>query len=398
MIDKFPPFIGGAELQARLLARLLSAQIGPTHVYTSQPDARSEAPSIVVHRLGGSRRHALRHPGNFAAAFGHFLAMGGRESIVHGYALSGLTCGAILGARLRGRATLIKVCSSGPEGDVAKLRRHALGRALWPIIRRGCPFVVPSPAVIPDLVAHGVGADAVTVIPNALAPDAPAPPASPALQMSIDAPRTPTSAPQTPAVASKAVERAALGLPDRATVLFVGRLSEEKGPDLLMRAWERIAAECDATLVVVGAGAESERLARWATTTAHPGRVRLVGTRLDVDRFYRAADVMLVPSRSETFGNVTAEAMAHGLAVVTTPVGLATHWIRHGHSALVVDADAHAMAAAVVRLVRDTALRADLGRAARAEALGSFSAAAIVERHVELYQRLVAASPVPVAA
>jgi len=373
VIDKYPPFIGGAEYQAQLLARLMSARLGRSHVFTAQREARSDAPAVSLHRLGTSGQHSLRHPMNFVAAFGKFLTHGGRYSIVHGYALSGLSCGAILGARLRGRATLVKVCSMGPDGDIAKLTRHPLGRWVWPTIRR-CPFVVPSPAIVGELTAHGVPRDAITVIPNAIPPGVPGP----------------------PTLASKIGARDELGLPDRATVLFVGRLSPEKGPDLLMRVWDRVTLQCDAMLVIVGSGSESGRLADWARRSAPADRVRLVGARPDVDRFYRAADVVVVPSRTETFSNVMAEAMVHGLAVVTTPVGLAGYWIRHGQNGLVVRGDDERdMASAVVWLLRHPAARERLGRAAREDAVAGFSADSIVQRYVDLYTQLIAPAALP---
>jgi glycosyltransferase involved in cell wall biosynthesis len=166
-----------------------------------------------------------------------------------------------------------------------------------------------------------------------------------------------------------------------------------------MEAWERIALACDATLAVVGAGPESRRVEHWAQTTRSADRVRLFGARPDVDTFYRAADVLLVPSRTETFSNVMAEAMARGLAVVTTPVGLATHWIRAGQSGIVVPGrDAQQIADAAIGLVRDPDRRRELGRGARQEALASFSAASVLERHIELYGRLVGVADVAAAA
>lgn len=377
MIDKYLPFIGGAERQAQLLARLVSDRLGRCEVFTAQADAESEASGVSVHSLGLSRPRRIRHLINFAAGFREFARRDRPPSIVHGHALSGLVCGAVLGARLRGRATLVKVCSVGPQGDIAKLRGHPFGRWLWPLIRRPGFFVVPTPSVRFEVVAAGVSSDRVAVIPNAVA-----------------------SIPSAPlGTTGKAAARAELGLPDRATVLFVGRLSPEKGPDVLMRAWDQIAAQCDATLVIVGDGAESPRVAAWVRESGHGDRVRLMGARLDVDRFYRAADVLAVPSRTETFSNAIAEAMASGLAVVTTPVGLAIHWITHGENALIVRGeDGSEMAGALTILVRDAALRERLGVAARAVALGAFAADAIVDRYLDLYERLTAPVIRPVMA
>jgi len=109
--------------------------------------------------------------------------------------------------------------------------------------------------------------------------------------------------------------------------------------------------------------------------------------------------VLAVPSRSETFCNVLAEGMAHGLAAVTTRVGLAGHWIRHGQNGIIVDGeDGREMAGALRRLLGDAPLCERLGAAARRDALASFSADSIVERYVDLYGRLVAKAGLPVGA
>lgn len=374
VIDKYLPFIGGAERQAQLLARLMSDRLGHCAVFTAQPDAESDAPGVSVHPLGLARPLRLRHLVNFAAGFRAFARRDHPQAIVHGHALSGLVCGAVLGARLRGTATLVKVCSVGPQGDIAKLRGHAVGRWLWPLIRRRGVFVVPTPSVLREVVAAGVSSDRVAVVPNALSPTG-------------------------PTATLKAGARAELGLPDRPTVLFVGRLSPEKGLDVLMRAWDQVVARCDATLVIVGGGPESTRVAAWAHGSSHRDRVRLVGARLDVDRFYRAADVLVVPSRTESFSNVMAEAMASGLAVVTTPVGLAAHWISHGEHALVVRGeDGSEMVNALATLLRDAALRERLGAAGREVALAAFSADSIVDRYLDLYKRLTSKVVDPVMA
>lgn len=376
MIDKYLPFIGGAELQAQLLAGLLSARLWCCDVFTAQSDARSDAAETGLHRLGTSRRTCWRNPINFLAGFLEFLIHGHRYSVVHGHALSALACGAIVGARLRGCATVVKLCSVGPEGDIAKLTRHPLGRWLWPMIRRLAVFVVPAPPLASELLAAGIPADRIAVIPNAL----------------------PSGVSKPPGV-SKTAARAELELPDRPIVLFVGRLSREKGPDVLMRAWDQVAAECDATLVVVGVGAEAERVAQWVRQSGHVDRVRLAGARLDVDRFYRAADVLAVPSRSETFCNALAEGMAHELAVVATPVGLAKHWIWHGQNGMIVGGeDGSEMARALRQLLEDPPLRQRLGAAARRDALANFSADTVAEQYLDLYGRLMAKAGLMVVA
>ena len=371
VIEKYPPFIGGAERQAELLARLLSGRLGSCDVFTAQRGARSAPGAARLHGLGTARRIALRHPLNLAAGLLAFARRGRQYAVVHAFGLSGLACGAVLGASARGCATVVKLCAVGPEGDVAKLARHPVGRHVWPMVRRRAAFVVPSPQLVSAAVAAGVPPDRIAVIPNALAPETAA----------ADAP-------------PRADARARLGLPERLTVLFVGRLVRDKGLDVLAQAWDRFAADRDATLVIVGDGPGRADLERWARRAGHGERVRLAGARPDVQPYYRAADVLVVPSRTETFCNVLAEGMAHGLAAITTPVGLAVHWIRDGDNGLLVPVEgAPALAGALAHLAGDAALRARLGRAARRDARTEFAADAVTDHHVELYERLLSGAP-----
>ncbi len=135
-----------------------------------------------------------------------------------------------------------------------------------------------------------------------------------------------------------------------------------KGVDLLFALW-RDGAPAGAHLLVVG---DDERLARWqrqARDVAFAGHVTVAGRRDDVDTILAAADVAVVPSRQEAFGNVVLEACAAGVPVVTSRrVGAAE--LLHGDLAtLVVDdpEDAAALRGAIVR-----ALGADHARLARA--------------------------------
>jgi glycosyltransferase involved in cell wall biosynthesis len=369
VIEKYPPFVGGAERQAQMLAGFVSARVDRCDVFTAQPPDPSPGAVDSPRRLGTTRREGPRHAVNFASALSHFLARGRRYAVVHGYALSGMVCGAVLAARLSGRPFVVKICSLGDNGDIAKLRRAAIGRAIWPFLRRAGTFVVPSPALVADVMRTGVPARSIAAIPNIAAP-------------------VPDGAPP------QAAARASLGLPDRPTALFLGRLVPGKGLDVLPQAWDDVAARLDATLVIVGGGPELPRLAEWARTSRHASSIHLVGARSDVDAFYRAADVVVAPSRTETFGNVVAEAMAHGLAVVTARVGLAAHWLRHAESAVLIDGkDPAELASALAGVLADDALRARLGAAARREASASFSPDLVVDQYVALYQRLAAGLP-----
>lgn len=124
--------------------------------------------------------------------------------------------------------------------------------------------------------------------------------------------------------------RAAWGAgPDDLVVLHVGRLAAEKNLPLLMQAFDAIRrVRPDARLVLVGDGPARAELTGSALAPIFAG----VRRDQDLARHYASADLFLFPSLTETFGNVTLEAMASGLAVVAYDYAAAAEHLRHGES------------------------------------------------------------------
>lgn len=137
--------------------------------------------------------------------------------------------------------------------------------------------------------------------------------------------------------------RAALGLGDHPVVLFVGRIQPLKGLDVSVRALAMLGRD-DAELLAVGgvSGAAGEaHLAEVTKLAADLGvldRIRFVDAQPHhlLSTFYRAADVVHVPSRSESFGLVALEAAACGTPVVAAEVGGLRTLVRHDQSGLLV--------------------------------------------------------------
>ena len=119
------------------------------------------------------------------------------------------------------------------------------------------------------------------------------------------------------------------------------------------------------------------------------GRLRLTGETTDVAPYLAAADVVTVPSRNEGMGRVVVEAMALGRPVVATAVGGIPDVVTDGECGrLVAPEDVDTLAAALIELGRDPALRRKLGEAAaqRAEA---FSTAVAREKLLAVYAALL---------
>jgi len=152
--------------------------------------------------------------------------------------------------------------------------------------------------------------------------------------------------------------RRAWGLDPRGlAVIHVGRIAAEKNLDLAIRAFRRIQRQRpDARFVWVGDGPLRERIAR-----ENPGFIFCgIQRGQELARHFASGDLFLFPSRSETFGNVTLEAMASGVATVAFDYGAAREHLQSGYSGVAVDNDENFINAAL-RLAEDDALRAPLG-------------------------------------
>jgi glycosyltransferase involved in cell wall biosynthesis len=164
---------------------------------------------------------------------------------------------------------------------------------------------------------------------------------------------------------------------DDPVALSVGRLAAEKNLETTLSAFEAMrAANARARLVIVGDGP-----CRAALQARCPDAV-FAGLRRgdDLAAHYASADLLLFPSLTETFGNVTAEAMASGLPVVAYDRAAATQLIGHRISGMLAPpGDGAAFQQAAVELATHAALRRTIGRCAQ-EAVASLGWAAVATR------------------
>lgn len=192
----------------------------------------------------------------------------------------------------------------------------------------------------------------------------------------------------------KTQARTRIGLTDRPTALFAGRIQPHKGVDVAVRA---VATLSNLQLVVVGGPSGTNGEAEMAALHALVGELGIAYRVTFVlpqphdvlADFYRAADVLVMPSRSESFGLVAAEAQACGLPVVATRVGGLAHVVSHDVSGVLVDGDdPAAFATAIERIVTDPDMSARLSRGGIDKAR-MFSWPAAADRLIELYEGMV---------
>ncbi|MER5786803.1 glycosyltransferase [Streptomyces sp. NPDC001980] len=231
-----------------------------------------------------------------------------------------------------------------------------------------------------------------TVVPNGIdtehfTPGTPGTPSSP-------------SSPGTPGTPSSPGERPA----DAPLVVCVGRLCRQKGQDVLLRAWPEVLRRVpDARLALVGDGPDREALGRLAAASVSAASasasasasVEFVGPVADVRPWYRAADLVVLPSRWEGMALAPLEALACGRPVLVTDVDGARESLPPGQAGhcLVPPGRPGALAGAVAALLLDPELRASLGDQGRRHVLSTHDVRRTAEAVAELYRELLGGRP-----
>lgn len=187
----------------------------------------------------------------------------------------------------------------------------------------------------------------------------------------------------TPVEDGPAVDRAGVETPAGAKVLLIlARLHKVKGVDVALRALPSIPG---AVLWIAGDGMLEGSLRRLAADLGVVDRVRFLGWRDDRSALLKAADVCLVPSRYEPFGNVVVNAWAHGVPLVAAASQGPGFLVRDGEDGLKVPVDdAAALAAATNAVLHDAALAARLRAGGLERVRKEFSEEAVVRQYVEL--------------
>ncbi|HTK29513.1 MAG TPA: glycosyltransferase family 4 protein [Vicinamibacterales bacterium] len=380
----YHPVLGGVEAHARQLVTWLHSHGYAVEVVTKRVDraglAVEEIDGVPVRRVppAGQRKAAgkwLAIPGVLAA----LARLRARYDVIVCVDYRGVGVAAIAASRLFGRPVIAQgetagVLAGAGSGSTSGLAPEtalvrALKAPLRAVYRRADRIVCIGRDLEREALAAGVPRARVRYIPHG-----------------VDTNRFRPAEP-----GERDAIRRRHGWPlDRPVVLFVGRLSREKGVMDLLEAW-RVTNRPSALLSLVGPDMTGHP---WdcggpgrAFVAAHGlgDRVRFEGPAADPAEWYRAADVFVQPSHFEALGNTAIEAMASGLPVVTSGVGGLADFCVDGENALLYEPrSAAAMARAIARLLDDPPLRGRLGEAGRCTAVERFEASTLLEAYAAL--------------
>jgi glycosyltransferase involved in cell wall biosynthesis len=175
-------------------------------------------------------------------------------------------------------------------------------------------------------------------------------------------------------------------------VVFLGRVTEKKGVDVLIKSFAHVLERQPARLAVVGPddGGQRPRLERLAENSGIGSQVDFVGGLYGRDRLaaLSAADVWALSSHTENFGIAVIEAMAAGCPVAISPgVNLAEE-VAEANAGLVADAEPRAFAAGLLKLLSDPELRRRLSRAGR-EFAARYDWSEVTPRLLDMYRMAI---------
>ena len=372
----YHPETTGASLQCRQLVQRLRDRVDfvvLTTTFDRDLPASDEVDGVEVWRVPVHPDGLGSNLGAAVSMTRAFFRLRHRFDILHlhGFSQKSILLAAL--ARASGKRVVIKLTSVGHDDPMSMRQRG--GAAFWFYRRADC-LVGVSPRFERTYRDAGMPPARYRFIPNA-----------------VDANRfRPAAAGEVTAL------RRHLGLPpDDPVILFVGFFSHEKRPDLLYEAWSALADEgLRSTLVLVGAtrspyyeidGSMADAMRADAERRGLGRQVTFVERTAEIEKYYRAADIFVLPTLREGLPNVLLEAMGSGVPPLITRLEGITDWVvEHGRNGLLVPAnDGPALTRELRALLQDRGWREALGRAARASVEQRFAPDVVAEQMFELY-------------
>lgn len=355
--------LGGLENQSRMLAKSLAARGQLITMLTDRSDrspAREFVDGYLLHRI--PEREIGRISKMFALA--HFLVKHRNQYyVMHAHGVTGFSLLAVRLARFLKIPVILKPATRGDIASICQKQniKHKLYQR-W--IRSVGTFVAVSEELQKEMISCGINASRIQRIPN-FVPASRYVPAGASLRAEI---------------------RGRLHVADEETVfLFLGRLVERKGAQVLLEAWKQMNS---GILWIAGDGPYAAELKRLSSEL----RLRNVvfhGSTARPIEFYSAADVFVLPSLEEGMPAVLMEAMSCGLPCIATRIGGVTDILQdEKHGKLVSAGSAEELSEAMRILAENHDLRIRWGNQGRARVLEFFDITAVTDRYLSLYRSI----------
>jgi glycosyltransferase involved in cell wall biosynthesis len=366
LIHGYHPLVGGAERQLGALAPRLIQHGMDVQVLTRRHAglAREQViEGVPVHRLPIPGPKPLAALAFIVAAIRRIGRI--RPQVIHAHELFSTTTAAVIAKALFHIPVVVTPHSSGPRGDVQRLKRKLFGSWRMSLFRRWVDaFIVISTDISQELAQAEIPANRCHFIPNG-----------------VDIDRY-----QPSSTGERGKQRARLGINEKELLaVFTGRLVPLKRVEDLLGAWLGVRSHFPAArLLILGSGPQEKVL------RARAGEgVNFLGNVGNVVEYLKVADLFVLPSSIEGLSVALLEAMACGLPVLATSVGGNVDLIKHAQNGwLVPPGQIVALQAAIIRLLGDGELRARLGSQARQTVMHQYGLEQMVDSLMDVYQNL----------
>jgi glycosyltransferase involved in cell wall biosynthesis len=391
--ETYTPVVGGGETQAQLLADSLIQDGHSAIILTRRSEKGFKKDELVgqvpVYRIPPPGKGQLKKWALIFTCIPALLRLRNHYDLlfVSGYRIVGIS--AILLCKLLRKKCILKADSQGEmsgEYFANGLEKSGLSLSFLPfklflkmrnfILKKADAFSAISEEMSAELIAAGVPASKVHPIPN-----------------SVDTRRYKPVDPE-----QKSLLRRKLSIPANfRVVIYTGRLVTYKGLPLMLEVWNELRKRHDNIyLLLLGTGGMDihnceNQLHDFVKANGLENTVRFTGSVSNVPEYLQASDIFAFPTQDDAFPSSLVEAMACGLAVVTTPVGAIKTVIQDGENGILIQPGNHQLLySSLELLISDPSWAGILGQAAVKTARTCYASDNVSKQYLSLFQHTAA--------
>jgi glycosyltransferase involved in cell wall biosynthesis len=383
VISQFHPIIGGAEKQAQLLAQKLIEKGIQVQVVTGWWKLATPRKEIIdgirIFRnfacWGMFGIKGIRFFGGitYMVSLGIYLFANRRNyDLIHVHqALYPAFVSVLVGKQVLRKSVIVKTGSSGITSDIKQLNQIPLGNFQSKyLIKNMDRLVATSQAGGNEFKKTGYPKSRIIYIPNG-----------------VEIP-----------------DNAKTAYGQVRNVITVARMSREKGIDVLLNAWGKVAKEERVPkLRIVGYGPLESELRKLTSFLGMSEAVNFIGEVPNVSEYLTDADLFVLPSRAEGMSNALLEAMSYGIPCIATNVGgnpevfgmdrnmkiSPGEYLIARNGLLVNPDDVKGLSEAILYLIREVGIREEMGKSSREFIQENYSIDLITDRYIALYQSML---------
>lgn len=385
VISQFHPLIGGAEKQAKLLAKKLVEKEVCVDLITGWwkfgTSRKEMIDGIRIFRnfcfwgMFGMKNHRMIRMFAgliYVMSLAIYLLIHGREyDIIHVHQfLYPAFVSVLIGKKVLKKPVLVKSASSGVTSDIERLRQLPLGCfQLNFLLKELEDLVAISKATGKDFKKIGYSESRISYIPNGV---------------------------EVPVIGKNTYDQVT-------QVVTITRLSQEKGLDVLLKAWaDVVREEKSLKMLIVGSGSLESGLKTLSRSLGILESVHFVGEVQNVSKYLRESHLFILPSRSEGLSNALLEAMSYGIPCIATNVGgnieplggeegeiPKGEYVIARNGLLINPDDVKGLTEAVLFFIRNQNEREEMGKRGRIHVKENYSIDLVADRYIALYQRLL---------